>query len=602
MLLAVCIALAVALLLLILVYTRLQDASALATVLEKERAAVTSERELTAAALSDKTRGLEQDLARLTRFQAVADADDAAKRLLTVAGERAAALQSQATAARQEALKAAADIRATAVADANTRAAAIRAESEQLRDTAARAAADLRAAAKAEAETVVAAARTRADKVDSASAERMTEATRRAAVVVQHAEAEAERIAGEALRAVREAGRLEAIAQALQNRIDGYGDRYIVPTQSVLDDLAESLAHTDAGQGFKGARDTVRQMVATGQAALCDYVEPNRKETAIRFVVDAFNGKAETILARVRVDNVGTLLRELDDAFTLVNMNGRAFRNARITDAYLAARKDELKLAAAVQELKLQERDEQRQKREQLREDERARREIDKALKDAMRDQELLQKAMAAAEEQLAKASAEQRAAFEAKLADLQAKLAEAEARNQRALSMAQQTRRGHVYVISNLGSFGDDVYKIGLTRRLEPQDRIRELGDSSVPFEFDVHAMIWSDDAPALERQLHKHFVLSQVNKVNHRKEFFRVPLSQVRAELESLGLQTQWTMAAAAREYRESLALEQRIAGDAIARQAWMDRQRRLEDAVRWDEEMDEVGASAAAATDGE
>ncbi len=602
MLIAISIALAVSLILLTVVFFRLKEARDRATVLEKERAAVAADQERTGAALGNKIHGLEQELARLTRFQAVADADEAAKRLLAEAGERAAELQSQASAARQEADKAAADIRATAVADANARAAAIRAEAEQLRDTAARAAADLRAAAKAEAESLIAAARTRADKVDAASAERTTEATRRAAAVVQHAEAEAERIAGEALRAVREAGRLESIALALRNRIDGYGDRYIVPAQSVLDDLAESLAHTDAGQGFKGARDTVRRMVTTGQAALCDYVEPQRKETAIRFVIDAFNGKTDTIMARVKVDNVGTLLRELEDAFTLVNMNGRAFRNARITDAYLAARRDELKLAAAVQELKLQERDEQRQKREQLREDERARREIDKALKDAARDQELLQKAMAKAEEQLARASAEQRATFEAKLADLQAKLLEAEARNQRALSMAQQTRRGHVYVISNVGSFGDDVYKIGLTRRLEPQDRIRELGDSSVPFEFDVHAMIWSEDAPALERQLHKHFVLSQVNKVNHRKEFFRVPLAQVRAELESLGLQTQWTMAAAAREYRESLALEQRIAEDATARQAWMERQRRLEEAVRWDEEMDEVGASAAAASDGE
>jgi hypothetical protein len=602
MLLAVSLALAVALLLLILVYTRLQDARDRTAVLEKERAAATADQERTSAALDDKIRGLEQELARLARFQSVADADEAAQRILTQAGERVATLQAQATAARQEALQAAADIRSSAIAEANARVAAIRAEAEQVRETAARAAADLRSAAKAESETILAAARARSDKVDAAAVERETEATRRAAAVVQHAESEAERIAGEALRAVREAGRLEAIAEALQNRIDGYGDRYIVPTQSVLDDVAESLAHTDAGQGFKGARDTVRRMVTSGQAALCDYVEPHRKETAIRFVIDAFNGKAETILARVKVDNAGTLLRELDDAFTLVNMNGRAFRNARITDAYLAARKDELKLAVAVQELKLQERDEQRRKREQLREDERARREIDKALKDAARDQELLQKAMAKAEEQLGKASAEQRAAFEAKLADLQARLIEAEARNQRALSMAQQTRRGHVYVISNVGSFGDDVYKIGLTRRLDPQDRIRELGDSSVPFEFDVHAMIWSEDAPALERQLHKHFVLTQVNKVNHRKEFFRVPLAQVRAELDALGLQTQWTMVAAAREYRESLALEQRIAEDATARQAWVERQRRLEEAVRWDEELDEVGAGAAAAVEGE
>ena len=126
------------------------------------------------------------------------------------------------------------------------------------------------------------------------------------------------------------------------------------------------------------------------------------------------------------------------------------------------------------------------------------------------------------------RATDEQKIEYEAKLADLAAKLAAAEAKNQRALSMAQQTRAGHVYVISNVGSFGEDVYKrIGLTRRLEPMDRIRELGDASVPFDFDVHAMVTSDDAPALERELQRRFVRQQVNKVNARKEFFRVKLT---------------------------------------------------------------------------
>lgn len=144
---------------------------------------------------------------------------------------------------------------------------------------------------------------------------------------------------------------------------------------------------------------------------------------------------------------------------------------------------------------------------------------------------------------------------------------------------MAEQTRRGHVYVISNVGSFGDDVYKIGLTRRLEPLDRIRELGDSSVPFEFDVHALIFADDAPALETRLHRHFVLKQVNKVNYRKEFFRLTVSEIRSELESLGLSASWTMTAAAREYRESLAIEKAIAADPAAKEAWLKRQLLLE-----------------------
>ena len=90
--------------------------------------------------------------------------------------------------------------------------------------------------------------------------------------------------------------------------------------------------------------------------------------------------------------------------------------------------------------------------------------------------------------------------------------------------------RAGYVYVISNIGSFGKDIYKIGMTRRLEPQDRIDELGGASVPFNFDVHAMIFSDDAPALETALHKAFEDKKVNMVNHRREFFHVTLDEIK------------------------------------------------------------------------
>ena len=113
------------------------------------------------------------------------------------------------------------------------------------------------------------------------------------------------------------------------------------------------------------------------------------------------------------------------------------------------------------------------------------------------------------------------------------------------------------------------------MTRRLEPNDRVRELGDASVPFAFDVHAMIWSEDAPALERSLHKEFVKAQVNKVNPRKDFFRIPVAQVRETLEKRGIETSWTLAAAAAEYRESLAIEARMASSAALEAEWIDKQ---------------------------
>ena len=98
---------------------------------------------------------------------------------------------------------------------------------------------------------------------------------------------------------------------------------------------------------------------------------------------------------------------------------------------------------------------------------------------------------------------------------------------------MAEQTRAGHIYVISNVGSFGEGVFKIGMTRRLEPLERVRELGDASVPFLFDVHAIIYCQDAPSVEKRLHSTFDKYRVNRANGRKEFFRVAPEQVEAEV---------------------------------------------------------------------
>ena len=123
------------------------------------------------------------------------------------------------------------------------------------------------------------------------------------------------------------------------------------------------------------------------------------------------------------------------------------------------------------------------------------------------------------------RATEAERAKLEQKLLELSDRLRTAEEKNQRALSMAQQTKSGHVYIISNIGSFGEFIFKIGLTRRWDPFDRILELGGASVPFGFDVHAMILSDDAPALEHKLHEHFLLMQVNKVTIERSFSALP-----------------------------------------------------------------------------
>ena len=406
------------------------------------------------------------------------------------------------------------------------------------------------AAALAEAQSKLADAARRADGT-------LQEAYGRAERIEKEARARAEEIAGDAFAAQGRVKEYEKALQALKNAVEGYGDEYIKPSESVLDDLAEHFGYDEAGEKFKAAKARTKAMIKQGTAAECDYVEDYRRKTAVAFVIDAFNGKTDSTLARVKTDNLGKLQQEIEDAFALVNLNGQAFRNARITPAYRDARLEELRWAVALVVLREKEREEQRAIRERIREEEKARREYEKAMREAARDEERVQAAMEKARAELARASEEQKAQYEAQLAALQEKLTEAEARSQRALSMAQQTRSGHVYVISNVGSFGEDVFKIGMTRRLEPLDRVRELGDASVPFAFDVHAMIYSEDAPALENALHRKFNELRLNKVNPRKEFFRVNLGDIRAATQEMGLTAQFTMLAQAQEYRESLAM---------------------------------------------
>ena len=386
----------------------------------------------------------------------------------------------------------------------------------------------------------------------------LAHATRDAGRIVTDAETRAKQIGGDAYTALRDKETLERAIPSLWNTIEGYGDRYVIPTHSVLDDLAEGFSHTDAGVALQVARDVSRRMVEQKLAATNNYDEPGRHDRANRFIIDAFNGRVDAILSRTKHNNLGTLAQEIHDAFNLVNLNGIVFRDARILPAYRDFRLAELKWAVVVQELRLKEREEQRKIQEQIREEEKARRDYERAMQEAVKEEETIRKAMEKARAEASHANAQDRAKFEAQLAELSQKLTAAEAKNQRALSMAQQTRSGHVYIISNVGSFGEDVLKIGMTRRLEPDDRIKELGDASVPFQFDVHAMIRSDDAPTLERLLHERFNDLRVNKVNYRKEFFRVPIQRLREFVAEKSLAATFTMSAEAREYRETVAFE--------------------------------------------
>lgn len=397
-------------------------------------------------------------------------------------------------------------------------------------------------------------------------------ATKEASQIIINANQQAVQIAGDAYDALKNANQLKDIAKAMQNVIDGYGDKYIKPTFSLLDELAAAYEFDEAGQQLKVARERTKLMVEHQEAASCDYVEKNRRDTAVRFVVDAFNGKVDSILTRAKVENYGVLEQQILDAFSLVNFNGTAFRNAVITEHFLNARLNELKWLVAVNLVREKEKEEQKVIRERIREEEKARREIERALKEAAQEEAALQKAMERVQAQVDKANHEQKRFYLDQLEELQERLRIAEEKSQRALSMAQQTKAGHVYIISNVGSFGESIYKVGMTRRLEPLDRVKELGDASVPFPFDVHAMIWSENAPALENDLHKHYVTAQVNKVNPRKEFFKLSISDLKQHIESLGYDATWTIHSNAAEYRESLIIDAKIKENSPLANEWL------------------------------
>lgn len=213
-----------------------------------------------------------------------------------------------------------------------------------------------------------------------------------------------------------------------------------------------------------------------------------------------------------------------------------------------------------------EERERQAELREQIRDEQRRQREIEAAEAEQRRAEqerraaeEALARAKAEAAREAAEAfgkqSAEAAAEHAARIAELQTQLAEAIENSQRAISNAQLTKKGCVYVISNIGSFGDGLLKIGMTRRHDPMDRVRELGDASVPFPFDVHMKITCDDAPKLENALHREFHHRRKNKVNLRKEFFEVAIAEVAEAVERLHGKVEYVADAEALDYRNSL-----------------------------------------------
>lgn len=276
----------------------------------------------------------------------------------------------------------------------------------------------------------------------------------------------------------------------------------------------------------------------------------------IKLGLSAFNVQCDNEIMTVKFDNIDRSeqklgkIRELIDKLLEPNC-------CKITGDFFSLKLEELSLSYEYEEKVAKEKEEQRAIKENMRDDEKARREAEKVQADSEKEEKRYEDALVKARAELSKKSEGERDKYSAKIAELEAQLKEAQENKERAKSMAEQTRRGHVYIISNIGSFGEDVYKIGMTRRLEPMDRVWELSDASVPFDFDVHALIPSEDAPGLEKKLHEIFGGRRVNQVNERKEFFRVKLEEIAAECKNIHKsEMKMTLIAEAKEYRQTVA----------------------------------------------
>lgn len=273
---------------------------------------------------------------------------------------------------------------------------------------------------------------------------------------------------------------------------------------------------------------------------------------AVRLSLRAFNNECDAAIGNVRWNNITTMETRITKGFEQINKLNQSNR-VDITTTYLQFKLTELRLTHEYREKQKDERDRKVEMNRLKREEERLIKDADAAQKAEDKFQKLLDKAKAEA----AKAVGPSLEEYEKQIAALQHDLEIAHQKSERAKSMAEQTRAGHIYIISNIGSFGEGVYKIGMTRRLEPNDRVKELGDASVPFLFDTHAMVYSEDAPTMEKTLHAVFDGNRVNKANGRKEFFRVDLDRIAEEVAKINPDADFITGIEAQEYFETLAL---------------------------------------------
>ena len=344
-----------------------------------------------------------------------------------------------------------------------------------------------------------------------------------------------------------------SILRKLEQQVAIYDERIAFAELGVYEphfDFGDSDTYKTS---IKEVRDRQKAMISSKSATVCptDWaVDGSRSKGQIminrqtRLTMRAFNNECEAATANTRWNNVVAMEKRILNAAKQIN-SANTSMNLAIHEDYVALKLDELHLTHEFRERLKNEKDERAERARAEREEKKLLADAEAAEREERKFAELLSRAR------------DQAGVDGSRIAELEAKLASAQAEGKRARAMAQRTRSGYVYIVSNIGSFGDDVVKIGLTRRLDPDDRVRELGDASVPFRFDTHAMIYSDNAPTLEAALHKEFSDRRINASNLRKEFFRVTLDEIEGAVRALAPDASFFKDREAQEWHETLAL---------------------------------------------
>jgi hypothetical protein len=355
---------------------------------------------------------------------------------------------------------------------------------------------------------------------------------------------------------------LEAENAALRSRLDSAGDDadeiVILDDERVLQSVGIYRYHhpLENAIAFKDRLDDlgvrIAELVKSGRAieksnmfTFDNSLAKGRKMTGdlAKLMLRAYNAEADNSIRSLRVGNVVTAKRRLEASRTAIAKLGKMME-MRISDDFHALRYEEIELTADWLMKKQEEKEAAREERARLREERLVEKELFEERARLDKERTHIQNALAALQE-----SGGQDPELEAKLADLEEAIAQNDYR-------AANIRAGYVYVISNRGAFGTNVVKIGLTRRLEPLDRVNELGGASVPFRFDVHALFFSEDAVTLETQLHENFAGRAVNQANSRKEFFFATPAEVREVLtDKVGNLLEFREQAEATEYLQSV-----------------------------------------------